>query len=50
VIVGIGTEPVANYDDLYNALDGKKVGQKVKVRVARGDQLVELEVPLVLVE
>jgi S1-C subfamily serine protease len=50
VIVGIGAERIANYDDLYNALDGKKPGHKVKVRVARGDQLVELEVPLVLVE
>ena len=50
VIVGIGTERVADYDDLYNALDGKKPGQRVKVRVARGDRVVELEVPLVLVE
>ncbi len=50
VIVGIGTERIADYDDLYNALDGKKPGQKVKVRVAREDRVVELEVPLVAVE
>ncbi len=36
VIVGIGDSKVEDYDDLYNALDGKKPREKVSVRVAWG--------------
>ena len=36
VIIGIGDKPVESYDDLYNALDGRKPGEKVKVRLVRG--------------
>jgi len=50
VIVGIDDEAVADYDDLYNALDGRNPNEKVKVRVARGERVSELVVPLTLVE
>ncbi|MEZ4229506.1 MAG: trypsin-like peptidase domain-containing protein [Polyangiaceae bacterium] len=36
VIIGIGDKAVESYDDLYNALDGRKPGEKVKVRLVRG--------------
>ncbi len=36
VIVGIGDKPVESYDDLYNALDGRKPGERVKVKLVRG--------------
>ncbi|WP_437301164.1 S1C family serine protease [Sorangium sp. So ce426] len=36
VIVGIDGTPVTDYDGLYQALDGKKPGDKVKVDVLRG--------------
>jgi S1-C subfamily serine protease len=50
VIVKVGAARVKSYDDLYNALDGKKVGEKVKVRVIRGTDELELELELTLVK
>jgi S1-C subfamily serine protease len=50
VIVGIGDKAIADYDDLYNALDTKKAGDRVKVRLARGRETVEVEIELVVVE
>ena len=50
VVVGIGDKPIEDYDDLYNALDGRTPNEKVRVRVARGEQELELVVPLTLVE
>jgi S1-C subfamily serine protease len=50
VIVGIDAAPINDYDDLYNALDGRQPAERVKVRVARGKRLVEVEMPLILVD
>lgn len=50
IIVGIGDERVKNYDDLYNALDKLRAGDKVKVRVLRGKQITTLDIELILVE
>jgi S1-C subfamily serine protease len=50
VIVGIDETRVNDYDDLYNALDTRKQGDKAKVRVARDDKVVELTIELMLVK
>lgn len=50
VIVGIGAESVANYDDLYNALDGREPGERVPVRLRRGEVEVVVDVELALIE
>ena len=50
VLVGLGSERIKNYDDLYNALDGRKAGEKVKLQVLREGRRVELEMELVVVQ
>lgn len=50
VIVGIDKERVDDYDDLYNALDQHRAGDKVIVKVRRGNAVVELPMELVLVQ
>ena len=47
VIVEIGGEKVADYDDLYNALDGRKPGEKVQVKLMRGRKIRTLQLELV---
>jgi len=49
VIVAVDGEPVKNYDDFYNALDGHDPGQKVKITVQRGDQRLDFDIELVLI-
>jgi S1-C subfamily serine protease len=49
VIVGIDGKAVNDYDDLYNALDNRKAGERVKVQVRRGDRALTLDVDLALV-
>ncbi|MEZ4225269.1 MAG: trypsin-like peptidase domain-containing protein [Polyangiaceae bacterium] len=49
VLVGIGSEGIRNYDDLYNALDGRKAGERVRVKVLRNGKPVELTLELVIV-
>jgi S1-C subfamily serine protease len=46
VIVGVDAQKVDNYDDLYNVLDAHHAGDKVDVKVRRGDKIesVRLEV------
>jgi S1-C subfamily serine protease len=48
VIVSADGKPVKNYDDFYNALDGHEPGQKVKITVKRGKELLDFEVELAL--
>jgi len=48
VIVGVNGEPVKNYDDFYNALDGHEPGQKVKITVQRGNERLDFDVELTL--
>lgn len=50
LIVGIDDAKIESYDHLYNTLDGKRVGQRVKVRVLRGGQERTVEMELVLVQ
>jgi S1-C subfamily serine protease len=40
VIVGVEDQKVDDYDDLYNALDQRHAGDKVKVKVARRSEIV----------
>jgi S1-C subfamily serine protease len=48
IIVGIDSEPVTDYDDLYTILDRHQPGDKVKLSVVRGDQKLEVSITLVL--
>ncbi|MFO0566034.1 MAG: trypsin-like peptidase domain-containing protein [Polyangiaceae bacterium] len=50
VIVGVGDQRVRSYDDLYNILDKKKAGERVKVKVQRGSEEVDLSLELVIVQ
>jgi S1-C subfamily serine protease len=47
VIVGIDQTRVDDYDDLYNAFDSHQSGDRVKLKLRRGDQVVEVETELV---
>ena len=46
VIVGIDDHDVSNFDDLYAALDGRKAGESVIVRVRRGDKVIKVRLEL----
>lgn len=50
VIVGVADRKVASYDDLYNALDGRKPGEKVAVNVRRGEQVVTMTTELIALQ
>ena len=50
VIVGIDGKKIADYDDLYNTLDGKSPGQKAKLQVLRGKTVEDVELELQVVE
>jgi S1-C subfamily serine protease len=50
VIVEIDGQKIEGYDDLYNALDGKKPGDKVKVTSLRNKEMKTFEVDLVLLD
>ncbi len=54
VIVGVDDETIDSYDDLYNALDKRKAGQVVRVKLIRGvgqpdrkEILVQLELMVI---
>jgi S1-C subfamily serine protease len=50
VIVGIDDHEVANYDDLFNALDRYEPGSKVEVKVLRGGEVFAVETQLALLD
>ena len=50
VIIGIDSEQVRDYDDFYNALEGKKVGDKVKVTYLRKGRKQTAHIRLIQVE
>jgi S1-C subfamily serine protease len=50
IVVGIDGTAVDSYDDLYNLLDPRRPGDRVKVKVRRGNQLVEVQTALALVQ
>jgi len=47
VITGINNIRVKNYDDLYNALDRFKIGDRVKLRILRKNKIKTIEIVLV---
>jgi len=47
VIVAIDGKPIASYDDLYNTLDGRRVGEVVKVKLIRDRNALEVDLALV---
>jgi S1-C subfamily serine protease len=49
VITAIDGTPVRNYDELYNALDTHQAGDRVKVQVTRGQEKLDLTIPLVVI-
>jgi S1-C subfamily serine protease len=48
VIVAIDEHPVENFDDLYSAVDAHKPGDKVDVKLRRGEQLVTSKVEVIV--
>lgn len=48
VIVGIDDHVVDNFDDLYSAVDAHKPGDKVDVKLRRGDQVVTSKVEVIV--
>jgi S1-C subfamily serine protease len=50
VIVGVAGQAVKGYDDFYNALDGRKAGEKVDVEIMRGDKRVHESMELVVID
>jgi S1-C subfamily serine protease len=50
VIVAIDGKPVDDYDDLYNALDGREPGQSAVVTIEREGKRIRVDVGLVAVE
>jgi S1-C subfamily serine protease len=50
VVVAIDDKPVNDYDEFYNAVDAHKAGDKVTVKVRRGDQVMSIPMELVVVE
>lgn len=43
-LVTLGGSPVRHMDDLFNGLDGERIGKPLTVRIIRGGQLVDLTV------
>ncbi len=48
IIVGLDDQKVDDYDDLYNALEPHRAGDKVVVKVRRGDEIVQVPAQLEL--
>lgn len=46
IILQIDDRRIKSYDDLYNALEGKRIGSKVKVQVLRAKKQVSLSIRL----
>ncbi|NRA47430.1 MAG: trypsin-like peptidase domain-containing protein [Oligoflexales bacterium] len=46
VIIKINDKRIESYDDLYNALEGKSIGSRVKVLVVRAKKTVSLSIRL----
>ena len=50
VIVGIEDIPVKDFDDLFNALDQYKVGDKVKIKILREGKVVSVPITLINIQ
>jgi S1-C subfamily serine protease len=49
IVIGVDQQRIDDYDDLYNAFDRHQAGDRIKLRVRRNDQVVEVETQLVVV-
>ena len=49
-IVGVDDEKIETFDDLYNALDGKKVGDTIRLSVMRLPDKTVFEAEIELIE
>jgi S1-C subfamily serine protease len=47
VIVGIDSSKIDDFDDLYNALDSHRAGDKVDVKVRRNEEIVTLKLEVI---
>ncbi|MDE2491606.1 MAG: trypsin-like peptidase domain-containing protein [Elusimicrobia bacterium] len=50
VIVGVDGTKIRDYDDLYHALDARKVGDRVTVEVVRGERTLRFRVTLMALD
>jgi S1-C subfamily serine protease len=50
VIIGVGSENVENYDDLYNSLDRHQPGDEVEITLQREKSRVKTKVRLIAIE
>ncbi len=50
ILIGVNGEPVEDYDDLYNALDGRAPGEEVTLLVLRDGSTREVTLTLILLE
>ena len=50
IITGIDKDPVGNFDDLYQALDGRKPGEQVTVHYERDGRAMRTSIPLTEIE
>ena len=48
VIVSVGGQKVESFDDLYNALDTKKAGDKVEVGILRDEKPMSLKADVIV--
>ncbi len=48
IIIKLDDAAINDYDDLYTELDRRKAGDKVKLRVLRGDQQLDVDVDLIV--
>jgi len=48
VIIGVDEEEVKDYDDLYNALDGRAAGDRVNLKIRRGNDVVTVPIELTI--
>lgn len=47
VIVGLDGKKIETYDDLYTALDGRAAGERVEVKLSRGDKTLKKHLKLI---
>jgi S1-C subfamily serine protease len=50
VIIAIGKEAIADYDDLYNTLDQHQPGDEVEITVQRGKDAVKSKIKLIALD
>jgi S1-C subfamily serine protease len=46
LIVAVEGQPIGDYDDLYQALDGRKPGEEITIRLERNGKQLEVTLKL----